>query len=119
MINENELVIPAGLANMHFLTTLISQEKSDTGILLLGENTDRENYMEGSMSAVRIYLLKKCGTKFHVQVELEALAFEDIEFAYEFLEGLPNMSALDFLVMMHVQETEDEFEFEEETTVLH
>ena len=118
VIKDNELVIPEGLADMQILTRFSSQEKSDTGILVLGENTDRANYIEGSMSAVRIYLMIKSGTKYHVEGELEAFTFYDLESAYEFLEGLPNMSALDLLVMMYDWRPEHEFEFEEEMTIL-
>lgn len=116
MLKDIELVIPAGLANMQILTTFSSQEKRDTGILVLGENMDRGNYIEETLSAVRIYLLKERGSKYHIESELETFAFSDIESAYEFLIGLPNMTALDLIVTMN--DWESEIEFEEERTIL-
>ena len=43
-------------------------------------------------------------TKCHVETELEAFAFDDIDFAMEFLNHLPGMSALELLIMMNTQQ---------------
>ena len=69
----------------------------------MGENMDPEIHKEGS-SVIRLYLLERIEGKYHVETELEAFAFDDIEFAIEFLNHLPGMSALELLIMMNSQQ---------------
>lgn len=111
MITDDELVIPEELSNyMQILTTIVSPLKEDMGILIMGENTDADNHAVDALSVIKIYLLGKQGSNYHVESELGAFAFNDLESAYGFLVSLPEMSALELLIMMSHQSTGDEKE---------
>ena len=101
MIKENEIVIPEELkADMKILSTVMSPTKEDIGILIMGENMETKQYT-GGLSVIRLYLLNKRNFKYHIEMELEAFAFHDLESAYAFLINLPGMSALELLIMMN------------------
>ena len=69
----------------------------------MGDNMDPGIHKEGP-SVIRLYLLGKTGDEYHVETELEAFAFDDIDFATVFLNHLPVMSALELLIMMNTQQ---------------
>ncbi|WP_342538296.1 hypothetical protein MKY15_19515 [Sporosarcina sp. FSL K6-1540] len=101
MIKDNEIVIPEELkANMIILSTVMSPTKEDIGILIMGENMEPKQYTNG-LSVIRLYLLNQRNFKYYIEMELEAFAFNDLESAYEFLTNLPNMSALELILMMN------------------
>ncbi len=104
MNDDMKIVIPEELTeSMQVITTIISPSKEDMGILIMGENMDPGIHKEGP-SVIRIYLLGKVEEEYHVETELEAFAFDDIDFATEFLNHLPGMSALELLIMMNSQQ---------------
>ena len=101
IIKDNEIVIPEEFnKDMKILSTVMSPVKEDIGILIMGENMEPEHYAEG-LSVIRLYLLNKRNFKYHIEMELESFAFHDLESAYEFLIKLPDMSALELLIMMN------------------
>jgi len=85
--------------DMQVLTTIISATMDNIGILIMGENI--EPHLEGQLSVIRIYLLGRDDSEFLVEKELEAFAFHDLDSAHSFLENLPNMTALELLIMMN------------------
>jgi len=101
MIKDNEIVFPDELIeDMKILSTVTNPEKEDLGILIMGENMEVEQY-SGGLSVIRLYLLNKRNFKYHFEIELGAFAFYDLESAYGFLIKLPEMSALELLIMMN------------------
>ena len=101
MIKDNEIVIPEELkVNMKILSTVLSPTKEEIGILIMGENMEPKQYTS-RLSVIRLYLLSKRNFKYYIEMELEAFAFHDLDSAYEFLNNLPNMSALELIIMMN------------------
>ena len=99
MNDDMKILIPEELTeSMQVITTIISM-----GILIMGENMDPGIHKEGP-SVIRLYLLGKVEEEYHVETELEAFVFDDIDFAMEFLKHLPGMSALELLIMMNTQQ---------------
>lgn len=89
---------------MEFLSSVFSNVQKQSGILIMGENLDGEE----ELPVIRLYLLKRCDLYWHVQDELQAFAFPDVLSAYQFLQELPQMSALDLLIKMNSPQTESE-----------
>lgn len=108
MIKDEDLVIPESLKGFQILSTVKNANHENLGILIMGKNTDKEKYIEDIFSEIRIYLLGKSDSKYHVENELVAFAFHDLKSAYEFVVKLPNMSALDILIMMTNPKLESE-----------
>jgi len=101
MIKDNDIVIPEELkVNMIILSTVVSPTKQGIGILIMGENMEPKQHSSG-LPVIRLYLLNKRNFKYHIEMELEAFAFHDLKSGYEFLDNLPNMSALELILMMN------------------
>lgn len=100
MNKDVEIVIPDMLKHMEILTIAISPVMQDLGILIMGVNMKP---LKNELPTIRIYLLQKDGRKFNVEKELEAFSFFDANSAMEFVMNLPEMSALELLLMMNGQ----------------
>ncbi|QDY46924.1 geranylgeranyl pyrophosphate synthase (plasmid) [Planococcus glaciei] len=92
---DYELELPEEFEGMELLQTLISPAKSDTGIMILGEN-----YAEGvERPTVRIYLISIGKDEWNIEGELQAFTFPSFGSAKRFVEDLPSMSAIDLLCL--------------------
>lgn len=99
MLNIN---LPVELESMELIQFIESAMVKDLGILIMGENMH-------ATSNIRFYQLEKIKELFEVKKELQTFTFHSSSEAIVFLEHLPNMSALELLVMMGT--------VDEETTV--
>lgn len=78
------------LDGKEFVTTIFNPRDSDSMILVLGDNVDGQK--EG-LTYLHLYMAI-CGEVIH---GLDTLAFKTPEEAREFVENIPEMSALDFM----------------------
>ncbi|MER2079697.1 hypothetical protein [Psychrobacillus psychrotolerans] len=99
MLNIN---LPIDLESMELIQLIESPVVNGLGILIMGEN------MNGTPN-IRFYQLEKIKDLFEVKKELQTFTFHSSAEAMIFLEHLPNMSALELLLMMGT--------VDEETTV--
>lgn len=101
MINEDvKILIPEDFEdNMKIITTIFSSTK-EVGLVIAGEDM----YPTSEHPILRIYLLEHIDLGWAIQEELHAFAFLNYDTAKLFLEKLPNMSALELLIMMSAQE---------------
>jgi len=100
-MNEDvNILIPEGFADdMEIITTIFSSTK-DVGLVIAGEDM----YPTSQHPVLRIYLLEQINVGWTIQEELHAFAFLNYDAARLFLEQLPNMSALEMLIMMNARE---------------
>ena len=100
-MNEDvNILVPEGFEDdMEIITTIFSSTK-DVGLVIGGEDM----YPTSEHPVLRIYLLEQIDIGWAIQEELQAFAFLDYNTAKLFLENLPNMSALELLVMMNSRE---------------
>ncbi|PUB08348.1 hypothetical protein [Paenisporosarcina sp. OV554] len=101
MINEDvKILIPEDFEdNMKIITTIFSSTK-EVGLVIAGEDM----YPTSEHPILRIYLLEHIDLGWAIQEELHAFAFLNYDAARLFLEKLPNMSALELLIMMSAHE---------------
>lgn len=89
--------LPRELDGMVLIDTLISPMQPSTGVIIVGEN-----YEEASIQPiVRIYLITWEDDDWGIEEELQAFAFSNIGSANRFVSDLPNLSAIDILILMH------------------
>lgn len=94
--------LPIDLESMELIQLIESPVVKDLGILIMGENMH-------VTPNIRFYQLEKIKDLFEVKKELQTFTFHSSAEAMIFLEHLPNMSALELLLMMGT--------VDEETTV--
>lgn len=85
------------------LTTLqvvISPNREEVGILLAGENLD---LTKTCCPTVRLYLVNMINGKFEITKELDAFTFESKEEALQFAQSLPEITAMDLVMMLNKQ----------------
>lgn len=101
MINEDiKILLPEGFEeDMEIITTIFNSTK-EVGLVIAGEDM----YPTSKHPVLRIYLLEQIDEGWAIQKELYAFAFLNYDAAHSFLENLPNMSALELLIMMNLQE---------------
>lgn len=90
MVNIN---MPSELESMELLQFIESPVFKGLGILIMGEN------MIG-MPNVRFYELEKIEDMFEVKRELQTFTFHSSTEAMVFLDHLPEMTALELILMM-------------------
>ena len=90
MLNIN---IPLELESMKFIQLIESPVVKGLGILIMGEN------MNG-IPNIRFYELENIEDVFEVKKELQTFTFHSSTEAMTFVDHLPDMSALELLLMM-------------------
>lgn len=93
---KNQMELPKELDGMVLIETLISPMQPNTGVIIVGDN-----YGETSIQPiVRIYLITWEDDDWVIEKELQAFAFSDMDSAKRFVSDLPNLSAIDILILM-------------------
>lgn len=97
--NDVDVILPEHLIqeNVQLIDTLFSPSKTDIAILILGENYEEDSF--GPI--VRIYLMEQIKEEWCIQEELQAFQFHNYERAVNFVGDLPNLSALDLMLLMN------------------
>lgn len=100
MIKQVEVNIPEwfeldGLSALH---TVISPVFRDVGVLIAGENLDNSKCCD---PIVRLYLVTLTEDKYEVTKELDSFKFKCINAARTFSEKLPNLNALDLVMLLN------------------
>jgi len=84
---------------MEILTTVFTPE-NEIGLVIAGENM----YQTSENPVIRIFMLENVDLGWALNEELQAFAFLNYDEAQSFLVNLPNMSALELLIIMNGQE---------------
>ncbi|WP_223701694.1 hypothetical protein [Sutcliffiella deserti] len=95
-----DVIIPDELLNkMEIHGTMVSPNKPDVGVLILTKGFNRFS----REIVIRVYRLQrdKLTNKYTIYLELQAFAFSNYMQAKEFLANLPNMTALEMLMMLY------------------
>ena len=100
MVKQIELNIPEwfeldGLSALH---TVISPLSEENGVLIAGENLDNSKCCN---PIVRLYLITLLAEKYEVTKELDAFTFNCMDEARTFSEQLPNLSAIDLVMLLN------------------
>lgn len=89
--------LPKEAEDLDVLATLFSPAQKHIGILITGED-----YLKEAINPIiRVYLMGLELEEWYIQDELQAFAFYGFKSAKNFVDDLPNMSALDLLLLMN------------------
>lgn len=97
-LNDVKVIVPNHLLNtMEIQGVTISPTNQELGVLILSEKIEEDQII------IRIYLLKldKGSKEYHIDYELEAFSFNNLQASQEFVERLPSMSALEMLILLN------------------
>ncbi|GKW45868.1 hypothetical protein [Planococcus sp. NCCP-2050] len=83
--------------NINILATLQSPSDPYLGILITGE----EYFLDSKQPIIKVYLINKSNSEWRIQKELETFVFSSYASAKKFVMDLPEMSALDLLLVMN------------------
>lgn len=92
--------IPEELKNMTVMTTVFSPVVEDFGILIMGENIEKQV----GTPIIRVYYLRREDGQYECIEELESFAFESVNQAVQFADFLPEMSGIEMLLMLRGKE---------------
>lgn len=81
----------------HVLATLLSPSQPGLGVLIAGE----EYYKGSKYPIIYVYLIHESESEWQIQKELESFKFSSYNSATQFVKDLPQMSALDLLLLMN------------------
>ena len=99
-MEEYKVNIPEEFENMTVMTTVFSPVVEDFGVLIMGENIEKQV----GPPVIRVYYLEKRNGTFECIEELESFAFESVDQAVQFSGFLPEMSGIEMLLMLHRNE---------------
>lgn len=102
---EIEIVVPEELNDFVFINTVTTPGLKDIAVLIMGQDLEP---VGSQLPTIRLYLLKRIESEYHFEEEIEAFSFLDTSDAMNFVMKLPQMSALELLLMMHGQVRADE-----------
>ena len=108
MVEDFQVIVSDSLLeNMQIYTSVINPKNIDIGILILTGNMEADSICdENEPAIVKFYLMKKLGTEFRVDSEIDTFKFDNLEPASRFLENLPTMSALELLLLKNDRSSE-------------
>ena len=97
-VNLPEWFVADGL---HTLKTIVSPNAEENGILVAGENLDATKCCNPT---VRLYLMKLVDNQYEVMKELDAFSFKTTDEALRFSSKLPEISAIDLVLMLNKEQ---------------
>ncbi|MEO4052226.1 geranylgeranyl pyrophosphate synthase [Solibacillus sp. CAU 1738] len=102
MNKQIEINIPEWfeLDGLSTLQVVISPNTDNVGIILAGENLD---LTKTCCPTIRMYLVNLINGKYELTKELEAFTFNSKEEALQFSEKLPELTAIDLVMMLNNQ----------------
>lgn len=89
------------LDDLHILETIISPATNDTGIIVASENFDAS---KRCCPTVRLYMIHLVNNQYELTKELDAFQFQSVKEARQFASKLPNLNAMDFIMMINNEE---------------
>ena len=89
------------LDELHILATIISPNSENIGILIAGENFDSS---KSCCPTVRLYLIRLIDDQYELIKELDAFQFNTSEEAKYFSSKLPDLNAIDLVMMLNKEE---------------
>ena len=103
MSRQIEINVPEWFVRdeLHILKTIISPISKNIGILIAGENFDST---KSCYPTVRLYLMRLIEEKYELTKELEAYSFRSLDEAQRFSTKLPELNAIDLVMMLNSEE---------------
>ncbi len=103
MNNQIQLIIPEWfvLDELHIIETVIGDPLSETGMVIAGENLDATKYC---CPTIRLYMIRLVGDQYELMKELDAFQFQSVEDAKAFCAKLPQLNAIDLIMLMNKEE---------------
>ena len=103
MTKQIEINVPEWfeLDGLNTLDTIVSPNSDNIAILVAGENLD---YTKSCCPTVRLYLMRLVENQYEVTKELEAFTFRSTEEAIGFSTRLPDLSAIDLVMLLNRQQ---------------
>lgn len=103
MNNQIQLMVPEWfvLDELHIIDTVVSEASSEIGLVIAGENFDS---MKQCCPTVRLYMIRLVGEQYELMKELDAFQFQSAEDAKAFCDKLPQLNAIDLIMLMNKQE---------------
>ncbi|ATP39451.1 geranylgeranyl pyrophosphate synthase [Solibacillus sp. R5-41] len=89
------------LDELHILETIISPTSNNMGIIVASENFDAK---KRCYPTVRLYMIHLVDDQYELTKELDAFQFRSVEEAKQFATKLPNLNAMDFIMMLNKEE---------------
>ncbi|MCM3722077.1 geranylgeranyl pyrophosphate synthase [Solibacillus isronensis] len=86
---------------LHIIETIVSKTSADTGIVIAGENFDATKRCRPT---VRLYMIQLLDDQYEITKELDAFQFDTAEEAKQFCAKLPEMTAIDLVMLMNKEE---------------
>ncbi|MEK4629442.1 MAG: geranylgeranyl pyrophosphate synthase [Solibacillus sp.] len=104
MNNQIQLNLPEWfvLDELHIIETIISKNSADVGIVIAGENLDDS---KRCCPTVRLYMIRLVEEQYELIKELDAFQFETIEEAKTFSKKLPELNAIDLVMMVNKEQS--------------
>lgn len=100
MNNQIQLILPEWfvLDELHIIETIVSKNSANIGIVVAGENFDMSKHC---CPTVRLYMIRLIDNQYELMKELDAFQFESVEEAKAFSGKLPELNAIDLIMMMN------------------
>ena len=103
MNSQIQLIVPEWfvLDELHIIETIVGKTSGNTGIVVAGENFDASKQCSPT---VRLYMIRLIEDQYELMKELDAFQFKTVEEAKGFCSKLPQLNAIDFIMMMNKEE---------------
>ena len=103
MNSQIQLIAPKWFIQdeLHIIETIVSRTSADTGIVIAGENFDATKRCQPT---VRLYMMQLMDGQYEITKELDAFQFDTAEEAQQFCAKLPDMTAIDLIMLMNKEE---------------
>lgn len=103
MNSQIQLIAPKWFVQdeLHIIETIVSKTSANTGIVIAGENFDATKRCHPT---VRLYMIQLFNDQYEITKELDAFQFDTAEEAQQFCAKLPEMTAIDLVMLMNKEE---------------
>lgn len=103
MNSQIQLIVPEWFVQdeLHIIETIVSKVTPSTGIVIAAENFDATKRCRPT---VRLYMIQLMNNQYEITKELDAFQFGTVEQAKQFCAKLPEMTAIDLIMLMNKEE---------------
>lgn len=103
MNSQIQLIVPEWFVQdeLHIIETIVSQVSASKGIVIAAENLDATKRCRPT---VRLYMIQLMNDQYEITKELDAFQFDSGQEAKQFCTKLPEMSAIDLIMLMNKEE---------------
>ena len=103
MNNQIQVMVPEWfiLDELHIIETIVNENTANVGIVVAGENFDASKHC---CPTVRLYMIRLVDNQYELMKELDAFQFQTVEEAKAFSAKLPNLNAIDLIMMVNKEQ---------------